>query len=122
MTTIGWDEGLSDQELSKVDAEFLGGGRPPGRHFRSRLRLLMKALDPAADMRQPVTYGRLTVVAEEDDDEVFVHLEAVILLHQLAEATWSLLFAAGPDVRSPSLFLAQLRTPGLPAQVDGRAS
>jgi hypothetical protein len=113
---LGWDEGLSAAALQNFDAEFLAPDRSPGRHFRHRLRLLMSALEPQPDSAGPVVQGRLTVPPEDVDQELYVHVELVPLLHQLAEAVWSLLFAIAPDVASPSLFLAQLQ----PAQLKHR--
>lgn len=117
MTPTGsWDEELSAAALQNFDAEFLAPERSPGRHFRHRLRLLMSALEPQPDSAGPVVQGRLTVPPEDVDQELYVHVELVPVLHQLAEAAWSLLFAIAPDVQSPSLFLAQLQ----PAQLKRR--
>ncbi len=119
----GWDDGLDPEAMEKADAEWLGAERPPGRHFRRRLRLLVHALNESAaskgradEDRQALSHGRLTV-PHEDDGEDFVHLETVALLHQVAEAAWSLLFALAPDVRSPMLFLGQLKTGELRGRV-----
>jgi len=106
---------MSVAALARADDEFLRG-RPPGQHFRHRLRLLMQALEQ--DASQPVTQGRLTLLPEDDEPHVFVHLEAVPLLHQAAEAAWSLLYAVGPGVSSPSLYLAQLTTQQLKSRID----
>jgi hypothetical protein len=98
---------MSAAALARVDDEFLTG-RPPGQHFRHRLRLLMLTLEQ--ERPHPVAHGRLTLPPEHDGDHVFVHLEAIPLLHQAAEAAWSLLHAVGPDTGSPSLYLARLTT------------
>lgn len=104
---LGWEPGLSEKEVSALDDEFLAPGRAPGGHFRQRLRLLM--LTASQEAGQTATHGRLTLAAEDLDNELFVHVELVSLLHQLAEAMWSLFLAVGPSVRSPSVFLAQLQ-------------
>lgn len=115
---LGWDEELSAAALQKFDAEFLAAERPPGRHFRHRLRLLMSALEPQTQGASPAVHGRLTVPPEDVDRELYAHVELVPLLHQLAEAVWSLLFAIAPDVRSPSLFLAQLQPAHLKSRLE----
>lgn len=115
---LGWDEGLSAAALRRLDEEFLTLARSPGRHFRHRLRLLISALEPQPDSAGPVTHGRLTVLPENVDQVLYVHVELVPLLHQLAEAVWSLLFAIAPDVQSPSLFLAQLQPSELNRRLD----
>lgn len=124
MSEAGWDDGLDEARVERVEGEFFASGRSPGGHFRWRLRLLMST---AAASREhgttregPVSYGRLTVPPEDDGGSgelEFVQLEMVALAHQLAEAAWSLLLAAGSGVRSPSVFLAGLTTQELDRRV-----
>lgn len=114
-----WDGGLDEARVDRVDAEFFASGRSPGGHFRRRLRLLMAEAGDGAGAPGPVTFGRLTVPPEDDSGgrTEFVQLESVALVHQLAEAVWSMLLASGPGVRSPSVFLAGLSTEGLTSRV-----
>jgi hypothetical protein len=119
----GWDDGLDEARVRRTDEEFFAPGRFPGRHFRRRLRLLMAEaafVEDDGPEPGPAVFRRLTVPPEDDGGIgglAFVHVETVALAHHLAEAVWSLLLAAGPEVRSPSVFLAGLTTTELGRRV-----
>ncbi len=113
---LGWVEALSAAALRKFDAEFLAPRPFPRTALPPPPAVAhVRAGAPTRQCRfgRP---GTTDGAAEDVDQELYVHVELVPLLHQLAEAVWSLLFATAPDVRSPSLFLAQLP----PAQLKRR--
>lgn len=99
---------LRDEAIDRINEHFYTADDGPAAYFRSRLELLL--IGTQSREAQELRYGRLRLPSTDSLDDRFAHIEAIALLHQLTEATWSHLFAHEAPVICPAIYLAELST------------